>query len=136
MTSKIFLGEFQKQKKVHRPFLYYIYRKGTFRVYINKVTPTTIERRGGKKVIVCCTSLSIGWNLVMPSMRRHPLPTKEQGSIKKYANADCWDAPRDGKQWLIETRFGECHCQKVRHGTLHSSSLMELGSAHACHRHN
>ena len=54
---------------------------------------------------------------------------------KNYANADCCNAPRDGKQQLLETRFGDHHHQKVQHGMLHSSPLMEAGSAHACHRH-
>ena len=73
----------------------------------------TLKRRGGEKVIVCLTGLSARWNLVMPRMRRHTSTTKEQQSIEKYANADCCYAPRDGKRWLIEMRFGDCHRQKV-----------------------
>ena len=75
MTSKIFLGKFQNCKKSTQALS--VYRKGTVCVYneclIVALHKVTIERRCGKKVIVCCTSLSATWSSVMPLTRRHPL---------------------------------------------------------------
>ena len=75
MTSKIFLGEFQNRKK--RTQALSVHRKGTVCVYneclIVALHKVTIERRGGKKVIVCHTGLSTTWSLVTPPTRRHPL---------------------------------------------------------------
>ena len=65
-----------------------------------------------------------------------PCTSKEQGSIEKYMDADCCDAPREGEGWLIVKRISHCHHQKIWHGILHSSPLMEEGGMHMCHGHN
>ena len=50
--------------------------------------------------------------------------------------ADGLNAPRDGKQQQHETRFSDCHCQKVQCGMQHSKLTMEAGGMDVCHRHN
>ena len=64
-----------------------------------------------------------------------PAPPRNKDT-KKFEDADCFDAPRDGEQWLIAKRIGDRHCQKIQHSTLHSSLLMEEGGTHVRQKHN
>ena len=83
--SKIFLGKFQNRKKSTQALS--VYRKGTFCIYneclIVALSKVTIKRIGGKKVIVCCATLSATWSLVMPPTPPPPPPPPRNKDLSK-----------------------------------------------------
>ena len=61
-------------------------------------------------------------------------PPRNKGSNKKFEDADCFNAPRDGERWLIVKRIDHRHHQKIWRGMLHSLPVMEEGGTHMHHR--
>ena len=87
-----------------------VYRKGTVCIYIEclivGLQEVIIERRSGKKVIVCHTGLSPTWSLVMTLTRRHPLHHQGTRIYRKICRCRLL---RCSKGWRMTA-----HCEQDR----------------------